>query len=71
MSLGKLLREAYRSGVSDLHYGAGAAPYIRKSGEMRELAEYGKVSSEQATREILGLCHLNNPAQRGVASGTE
>ena len=65
MSLGKLLREAYRSGVSDLHYGAGAAPYIRKSGEMRELAEYGKVSSEQATREILGLCHLNNPAPKG------
>lgn len=65
MSLHELLGEAYRQGASDLHYGAGAAPYIRKNGEMVELAEYGLISSEQATGEILDLCKLDIPALQG------
>lgn len=62
MSLHELLSEAYRRGASDLHYGAGAAPYIRKNGEMVELAEYGQVPSEEATGEILDFCKLDIPA---------
>lgn len=61
MSLRELLGEAYRRGASDLHYGAGAVPYIRKNGDMLELAEYGQVSSEQAIAEILDLCRLDIP----------
>lgn len=61
MSLRELLGEAYRRGASDLHYGAGAVPYIRKNGAMLELAEYGQVSSEQAIAEILDLCRLDIP----------
>lgn len=66
MSLRDLLVEAYRTGASDLHYGAGAAPYIRIRGEMAEMAGYGEISYEQAHREILDLCKPHVGAREGI-----
>ncbi|HUA10492.1 MAG TPA: type IV pilus twitching motility protein PilT [Solirubrobacteraceae bacterium] len=47
-----LLLEVVERGASDLHLTAGAPPTVRKTGRLRPLADYGKLSEEE-TREII------------------
>jgi twitching motility protein PilT len=69
MNLETLLRTMISRGASDLHLKVGAFPHLRVNGELVPLAEFGKITNEDAL--MMAFSIMNNKQKQRFRDTTE
>jgi twitching motility protein PilT len=69
MNLETLLRTMISRGASDLHLKVGAFPHLRVNGELVPLAEFGKITNEDAL--MMAFSVMNNKQKQRFRDTTE